>query len=89
MSGINIASKSREEQNLIALDLIASGVAYRERLGLPVIAEAVARELAENEREYFFLRLTHYRKISEQMPGADASEYKSKAPDNEKNQSSL
>lgn len=85
MSGINIASKSREEQNLIALDLIASGVAYKERLGFPVIAEVVARELPENEREYFFQRLTHYRKVSEQLLRGDAPEYKNNEPDKEKN----
>lgn len=84
MSGNNIASKSREEQNLIAIDLIASGVAYKERLGFPVIADAVARELPEKEREYFYLRLVHYRKISEQLPGRESPEYQNKTPDNEK-----
>lgn len=84
MSVINIASKSREEQNLIALDLIASGVAYKERMGFPVVAEVVARELAEKERAFFFHRLTHYRRTSGQLPGADAPEYKNNVLDKDK-----
>ncbi|ELO76013.1 DNA polymerase III subunit theta, partial [Salmonella enterica subsp. enterica serovar Enteritidis str. SARB17] len=50
MSGHNIAAKSKEEQDRVNVDLAASGVAYKERLNLPVIAEQVAREQPENLR---------------------------------------
>lgn len=45
MSDFNIAAKSKEEQDKVNVDLAASGVAYKERLNMPVIAEVVVREL--------------------------------------------
>ncbi|HHW3662983.1 TPA: DNA polymerase III subunit theta [Escherichia coli] len=52
--------------------LAASGVAYKERLNIPVIAEQVAREQPENLRAYFMERLRHYRQLSLQLPkGSD------------------
>ncbi|EFC4197808.1 TPA: DNA polymerase III subunit theta [Escherichia coli] len=33
----NIAEQSKEKQNKVNVDLAASGVAYRERLNIPVI----------------------------------------------------
>lgn len=39
MSQWNIAAKSKEEQDKVSVDLAASGVAYKERLNMPVIAE--------------------------------------------------
>ncbi|HBM2948342.1 TPA: DNA polymerase III subunit theta [Klebsiella michiganensis] len=53
MSKFNIASKSRDEQDKVNVDLVASGVAYKERLNMPVVAEVVAREQPEHLREYF------------------------------------
>jgi DNA polymerase III, theta subunit. len=44
MSEWNIAAKSQEERDKVNVDLAASGVAYKERLNMPVIAEAVMRE---------------------------------------------
>lgn len=44
MSDFNIAKFSKEDQDKVAVDLVASGVAYKERLNLPVVAEVVARE---------------------------------------------
>jgi DNA polymerase III subunit theta len=76
MSGFNLASKTKEEQDKIAIDLIASGVAFKERLGIPVVAEAVAREQPDEMREYFMDRLRHYRQLSVQLPDANAPEYK-------------
>lgn len=43
MSDWNIAAKSQEERDKVNVDLAASGVAYKERLNIPVIAEQVAR----------------------------------------------
>ncbi|OXZ49438.1 DNA polymerase III, theta subunit [Escherichia coli] len=54
MSGFNIAAKSKEEQDKVAVDLVASGVAYKERLAMPVVAELVAREQPEHLREYLW-----------------------------------
>lgn len=39
MSKHNIAEKSKEERDKVNVDLAASGVAYKERLNMPVIAE--------------------------------------------------
>ncbi|HAV8086080.1 TPA: DNA polymerase III subunit theta [Escherichia coli] len=61
MNEWNIAAKSQEERNKVNVDLAARGVAYKERLNIPVIAEQVAREQPENLRTYFMERLRHYR----------------------------
>jgi len=53
MSKWNIAAKSQEERDKVNVDLAASGVAYKERLNMPVVAEVVAREQPEHLREYF------------------------------------
>ena len=47
MSGFNIAAKLKDEQDKVNVDLAASGVAYKEWLNMPVIAEQVAREQPE------------------------------------------
>lgn len=39
MSGSNIAAKSQEERDKVNVDLASSGVAYKERLNIAVIAE--------------------------------------------------
>lgn len=44
MSKWNIAAKSQEERDKVNVDLAASGVAYKERLNMPVVAEVVVRE---------------------------------------------
>lgn len=44
MSDFNIAAKSKQEQDKVNIDLAASGVAYKERLNMPVIAEQVSEE---------------------------------------------
>ncbi|EIY5154559.1 hypothetical protein ML119_001517 [Klebsiella variicola] len=42
MSKHNIATKTKDEQDKVNVDLVASGVAYKERLNMPVVAEEVA-----------------------------------------------
>lgn len=42
MSVFNLAATSKEDQDKVAIDLVASGVAYKERLAMPVVAELVA-----------------------------------------------
>ncbi|EDY1998220.1 hypothetical protein GTD56_004773 [Salmonella enterica subsp. diarizonae] len=68
MSVFNLAATSKEDQDKLAIDLIASCVAYKERLAMPVVAELVAREQPEHLREYFRARLEHYRQVSAQLP---------------------
>ncbi|HHW8834667.1 TPA: DNA polymerase III subunit theta [Salmonella enterica] len=84
MSGHNIAAKSKEEQDRVNVDLAASGVAYKERLNLPVIAEQVAREQPENLREYFMERVRYYREQSLTLPKASDPRYLDMAAQNER-----
>ncbi|HCF8769286.1 TPA: DNA polymerase III subunit theta [Klebsiella pneumoniae] len=60
-SSWNIAAKSKDEQDKVNVDLAASGVAYKERMNMPVVAEVVAREQPEHLREYFMERVRYYR----------------------------
>ena len=75
MSVFNLAATSKEEQDKVAIDLLASGVAYKERLAMPVVAELVVREQPEHLREYFWGRLHYYPQFSEQLPDKNAPEY--------------
>ena len=75
MSKWNIAAKPKEEQDKVNVDLAASGVAYKERMNMPVIAEMVAREQPEHLREYFMERVRHYREQSIQLPKASDPRY--------------
>ncbi|HIC8743223.1 TPA: DNA polymerase III subunit theta [Klebsiella aerogenes] len=70
MSDFNIAAKPQEERDKVNVDLAALGVAYKERLNMPVIAEQVAREQPEHLREYFMERVRYYREQSIQLPRA-------------------
>ncbi len=85
MSDFNIASKSKDEQDKVNVDLAASGVAYKERLNMPVVAEVVAREQPEHLREYFMERVRYYREQSIQLPRASDPRYIEMASQNEKN----
>ena len=75
MSQWNIAAKSKDEQDKVNVDLAASGVAYKERLNMPVVAEVVAREQPEHLREYFMERVRYYRQQSIQLPRASDPRY--------------
>lgn len=75
MSDFNLAKRSKEDQDRIAVDLAASGVAFKERLNQPVVPEIVAREQPEDLREYFLERLRHYRQLSLQLPKANDPQY--------------
>lgn len=68
MSGLNLAATTKEEQDKVAIDLVASGVVYKERLAMPVVAELVVRELPEHLREYFRARLEYLRNSRTRMP---------------------
>ncbi|HAN8704304.1 TPA: DNA polymerase III subunit theta [Escherichia coli] len=84
MSGNNIAAQPQEERDKINVDLAASGVAYKERLNMPVITEAVMREQPAEYQEYFLERLRHYRELSQQLPKANDPRYVEMAEANKK-----
>ncbi|ELS1887087.1 DNA polymerase III subunit theta [Raoultella ornithinolytica] len=85
MSKWNIAAKPKEEQDKVNVDLAASGVAYKERLNMPVVAEVVAREQPEHLRDYFMDRVRFYREQSAQLPRPSDPRYIEMAAQNEKN----
>lgn len=64
----NLAELSKEDKDKVNVDLAASGVAYRERLGKPVIGVEIERQQPEHLREYFRERLVHYRELSKRFP---------------------
>lgn len=78
MSDWNIAEKPQEERDKVNADLAASGVAYKERLNMPVIAEVVMREQPEHLRDYFLERLKFYREKSISLPKANDPLYLNK-----------
>lgn len=49
----------------INVDLLASGVAFKERYNIAILADAVEREQPEHLREYFRERLVYYRQLSQ------------------------
>lgn len=57
MSEFNIAAKSKDELDKVAVDLVASAVAFKERINMPVVPEVVAREQPEHIRKYFMERV--------------------------------
>lgn len=75
MSDWNIAAKSQEDRDKVNVDLAASGVAYKERLNMPVVAEVVMREQPEHLRDYFLERLRHYREVSVSLPKSSDPRY--------------
>ncbi|MEB5816653.1 DNA polymerase III subunit theta [Klebsiella quasipneumoniae] len=84
MSRWNIAAKSKDEQDKVNVGLAASGVAYKERLNMPVVAEVVAREQPEHLREYFMERVRYYRERSIELPKATDPRYIDMAEQNAK-----
>lgn len=84
MSEHNLAAKSDDERDKVNVDLAASGVAYKERLNMPVIAEQVAREQPEHLREYFMERVRFYREKSLSLPKSSDPRYVEMAEANKK-----
>ncbi|MEB6698104.1 DNA polymerase III subunit theta [Escherichia coli] len=83
-SSWNIAAKSKDEQDKVNVDLAASGVAYKERLNMPVVAEVMARQQPEHLRDYFMERVRYYREQSIQLPRASDPRYLEMAEQNAK-----
>lgn len=63
----NLGDKSPKEREKVNVDLVASGVAYKERMNMPVITIQVEPDQPESLREYFRERLHHYRNLSRQF----------------------
>ena len=84
MSEWNLAAKPQEDMDKVNVDLAAAGVAYKERLNQPVVAEQVAREQPEHLREYFLERVRFYREKSLQLPSANDPRYIEMAEANKK-----
>lgn len=63
----NLAARSKEERDRVNVDLAASGVAYKERMNMPVIAMEVELQQPESQREYFRERLQYYRNAALQF----------------------
>ncbi|CAJ1288842.1 DNA polymerase III, th subunit [Escherichia coli] len=57
MSDWNIAAKPQEERDNVNFDLAASGVAYKERSKILVIAEVVMCQQPEHLCDYFMERV--------------------------------
>ncbi|MFO9750403.1 DNA polymerase III subunit theta [Providencia pseudovermicola] len=68
---MNLANLTQEEKDKVNVDLAASGVAYRERLGKEVIDIEVEQQQPEHLREYFRERLVYYRELSKRFPKGD------------------
>lgn len=64
----NIAARSKEERDKVNVDLAASGVAYKERINMPVIPMEVEMQQPETLKEYFRERLKFYREESMKLP---------------------
>ena len=65
---MNLANLTQEEKDKVNVDLAASGVAYRERLGKEVIDIEVEQQQPKYLREYFRERLVYYRELSKRLP---------------------
>ncbi|MBG6039251.1 DNA polymerase III subunit theta [Proteus cibarius] len=71
----NLAELTQEEKDKINVDLSASGVAYKERLNMPVVASEVERQLPAHLRAYFNERLVFYRERSKRLPDGNSVQY--------------
>ncbi|QDY42241.1 DNA polymerase III subunit theta [Candidatus Pantoea soli] len=71
----NIAVRSKEESDRMNLDLAASGIAYKERMNMPVIAYEVEMQKPEALQAYFQERLRFYREESTWFPRGTAPVY--------------
>ena len=72
---MNLANLSQEEKDKINVDLATSGVAYKERLNMPIAASEVERQQPAHLRTYFNERLAFYREISKQLPDGNSVQY--------------
>ncbi|MCT0256071.1 DNA polymerase III subunit theta [Proteus mirabilis] len=72
---MNLVNLTQEEKDKINVDLAASGVAYKERLNMPVVASEVERQHPAHLSEYFNERLAFYRERSKKLPDGKSVQY--------------
>lgn len=66
---MNMTSRhGHEERYRLNVDLAASGVAYKERMNMPIVAYEVEMQQPEPLRAYFQERLRFYREESMKFP---------------------
>ncbi|HHG0427562.1 TPA: DNA polymerase III subunit theta [Yersinia enterocolitica] len=63
----NLADKPQDDKDKMAVDLVASGVAFKERYNIPVIPAQIEEQQPEHLREYFRERVKHYREVGRTM----------------------
>ncbi len=80
----NLGNLPQIEKDKINVDIAASGVAYKERLNMPVVAQHVEQEQPAELRAYFLERLAHYRKVSSTLPKGTDPLYQEMAEANKK-----
>lgn len=84
MTSYNLANLSKDDMDKVNVDLAASGVAYKQRMNKPVIAEQEALLQPEHLRAYFMERVEYYREVSKQLPNGTAPIYQQMAEANGK-----
>ncbi|CNF20700.1 DNA polymerase III subunit theta [Yersinia enterocolitica] len=67
----NLADKPQEDKDKMAVDLAASGVAFKERYNMPVIPAQIEEQQPAHLREYFRDRVKHYREVGRTMGKMD------------------
>lgn len=75
MSEFNIAAKSKDEQDKVAVHMVTFAAAFKERMNMPVVPEVVAREQPEHLREYYMEWVRHCRMLSIKLPNANDPRY--------------
>lgn len=80
----NLGNLPKEEMDKVNVDLAASGVAYKERMNMPIVPAHVEAEQPEHLRELFRERLQHYRSQSHKFPGPSDPRYQQMADANGK-----
>ncbi|WP_193015160.1 DNA polymerase III subunit theta [Proteus sp. FME41] len=63
--GHNLSELTQEEKDKLNVSLAASGVAFKERYNMPVVADAVLREQPHDFQAFFQERLVFYRARSQ------------------------
>ncbi|MGG4624026.1 DNA polymerase III subunit theta [Serratia odorifera] len=80
----NLGNIPKDEMDKVNVDMAASGVAYKERMNMPVIPVQVEDQQPVHLREYFRERLSHYRDVSKQFPPGASPVYQQMAEANGK-----
>ncbi len=80
----NLASLGKEDMDKVNVDMAAAGVAYKERMNMPVIPVHVESEQPDNLREYFKERLEHHRAAGQRLPRGNDPIYQQMADSNGK-----